>query len=102
MSTFGDSTALRAACRDDSFFAQTSGQAHGYAQANLVILPKIYVSLSIFSFVYPKPIPYPIPRLSIFFRNPKPCPLLEVLEPGVFSTRLVASNADIRTDLPKC
>jgi uncharacterized protein YcsI (UPF0317 family) len=33
-------------------------------------------------------------------RNPKPCPLLEVLEPGEFSTKFLSLNADIRTDIP--
>ncbi|CAE7797312.1 unnamed protein product, partial [Symbiodinium microadriaticum] len=33
-------------------------------------------------------------------RNPKPCPLLEVLEAGVFESRSMCI-ADIRTDLPR-
>jgi uncharacterized protein YcsI (UPF0317 family) len=34
-------------------------------------------------------------------RNPKPCPLLEVLERGDPVPRLVAEGADIRTDIPR-
>jgi uncharacterized protein YcsI (UPF0317 family) len=33
-------------------------------------------------------------------RNPKPCPLLDVTEPGDPEPRLVAPGADLRTDLP--
>lgn len=35
-------------------------------------------------------------------RNPKACPLLEVLEPGDFCCQQdVARDCDLRTDLPK-
>jgi len=44
----------------------TCGIAPGYAQANLVVLPKEFA----FDF------------LLFCQRNPKPCPVLEVLEPG--------------------
>jgi uncharacterized protein YcsI (UPF0317 family) len=54
-------------------------------QANLVILRKKYA----FDF------------LLFCQRNPKPCPILEVLEPGIFLTRLMAEGADVRTDLPR-
>jgi uncharacterized protein YcsI (UPF0317 family) len=33
-------------------------------------------------------------------RNPKPCPVLEVLEPGVVEPR-IAPGADLRSDLPR-
>ncbi len=32
-------------------------------------------------------------------RNPKPCPILEVLEPGKYEPALTAPGADIRTDV---
>ena len=32
-------------------------------------------------------------------RNPKPCPVLDVTEPGSFTT-VLAQGADLRTDLP--
>jgi uncharacterized protein YcsI (UPF0317 family) len=34
-------------------------------------------------------------------RNPKPCPLLDVTEPGDPQPRHVAAGADLRTDLPR-
>jgi uncharacterized protein YcsI (UPF0317 family) len=63
----------------------TAGLAMGYAQANLVILPEKYA----FDF------------LLFCQRNSKPCPLLEVLESGKFKTDVMASDADIRTDIPR-
>jgi uncharacterized protein YcsI (UPF0317 family) len=62
----------------------TTGLAPAYAQANLVILDRRYA----FDF------------LLFCVRNPKPCPILEVLEPGVSEPRATAPGADIRTDLP--
>ena len=56
-----------------------------FAQANLVILPQKYA----FDF------------LLFCQRNPKPCPLLEVLEPGEFMTTFLSLDADIRTDIPR-
>jgi uncharacterized protein YcsI (UPF0317 family) len=61
----------------------TCGIARGRAQANLMILPKEQA----FDF------------LLFAQRNPKPCPLLEVMEPGV-TEPLTAPGADIRTDTP--
>ena len=34
-------------------------------------------------------------------RNPKPCPLLDVTDPGSFEPRHAAPGADIRTDFPR-
>lgn len=76
---------VRAACRSVAWSEQTSGLAPGFAQANLVILP----ADDAFDF------------LLFCQRNPKPCPLLEVTSAGSPSPRNSASNADIRTDLPK-
>lgn len=61
----------------------TCGIARGYAQANLMILPKAQA----FDF------------LLFAQRNPKACPLLEVLEAGEFTPK-TAPDADIRTDVP--
>lgn len=72
----------RAAFRD-GYVRPTCGIAQGYAQANLMILPK---SLA-FDF------------LLFAQRNPKPCPLLEVMEAGV-TEPATAPGADIRTDVP--
>jgi len=76
---------IRALIRKGKWDKPTAGLAMGYAQANLVILPQIYA----FDF------------LLFCQRNPKPCPLLEVLEPGRFQTEFLSSEADIRTDIPR-
>lgn len=73
---------LRLKCRNGEFIEQTSGCCPGYAQANLCILPKKYA----FDF------------LLFCHRNPKPCPLLHVLEPGV---KYLGSTIDITRDIPK-
>ncbi|MFB0505858.1 MAG: D-glutamate cyclase family protein, partial [Thermodesulfobacteriota bacterium] len=76
---------IRALIRKGKWDKVTAGLALGNAQANLVILPERYA----FDF------------LLFCQRNPKPCPLLEVLEKGVFEPREMAPGADIRTDLPR-
>jgi len=76
---------IRALIRKEKWDQPTAGLAMGYAQANLVILPQRYG----FDF------------LLFCQRNPKPCPLLEVLEPGKFRTEFLSSDADIRTDIPR-
>jgi len=63
--------------------ATTAGFSAGYAQANLIALDKKYA----FDF------------LLFAQRNPKPCPLLGVLEPGQVSSDLLVGG-DIRTDIP--
>ena len=63
--------------------ATTAGFSAGYAQANLIALDKRYA----FDF------------LLFAQRNPKPCPLLGVLEPGQLASPLL-SGGDIRTDIP--
>lgn len=61
----------------------TSGHASGFAQANLVILPRDWAwDMLLFS-----------------QRNPQPVPLLDVTEPGSPRT-VLAPDADLRTDLP--
>jgi uncharacterized protein YcsI (UPF0317 family) len=74
---------LRALCRTGAFTGQTSGFAKGYVQANMMIVPREHA----FDF------------LLFCQRNPKPCPLVEVLEPGCFTPNC-APGADVRTDLP--
>src|SRR5229473_4645031 len=64
---------------------QTSGLALGFVQANLVVVPRDLA----FDF------------LLFCQRNPKPCPLLDVTEPGSPEPRIVAPGADLRTDLPR-
>jgi uncharacterized protein YcsI (UPF0317 family) len=76
--------AVRGACRSGVFTGPTPGLALGFVQANLVILPKEHA----FDF------------LLFCHRNPKPCPLLDVTEPGDPEPKGVAAGADLRTDLP--
>ena len=72
------------ATRNDKYLKSTSGVAPGYVQTNLAVLPKEYA----FDF------------LLFCQRNPKPCPLLEVMEPGQPEPKILAKGADIRTDIP--
>ncbi|WP_291408044.1 putative hydro-lyase [Actinophytocola sp.] len=62
----------------------TAGLAPGYAQANLVAVPRDWA--------------YDV--LLFAQRNPKPCPVLDVTDVGSPRTAL-APNADLRTDLPR-
>jgi len=76
---------IRQLCRIGSFDGPTAGVASGYAQANLVVLPSAWAET---------------------FRrfcelNPKPCPLLEVTDPGMYEPVKSAPGADLRTDLPR-
>lgn len=64
---------------------QTSGLAAGFAQANLVVLPQADAA----------------DFLLFCQRNPKPCPLLEVLDAGEATPMRLAADADLRTDLPR-
>ena len=80
----GTASEVRQLIRCGQWRGVTSGVAPGHVQANLAILPKDLA----FDF------------LLFCQRNPKPCPLLEVLEPGQTEPKLTAPGADIRTDLP--
>jgi uncharacterized protein YcsI (UPF0317 family) len=75
---------VRRECRSGAWTTQTSGLAPGFAQANLVILPREDAD----------------DFRRFCERNPKPCPLLEVTEPGCHSLARLAADADLRTDLP--
>lgn len=64
----------------------TSGWSKGYAQANLVAVPRELA----------------FDMLLFAQRNPKPCPVLEVLDAGeVRGGILGGPTADIRTDVPR-
>ena len=76
---------LRSLIRSGQWKGITAGLAPGYVQANLVSVPKDLA----FDF------------LLFCQRNTKPCPLLEVLEPGRFEPSRTAPGADIRTDIPR-
>lgn len=75
---------IRATIRAGQWQTPTTGLAPAYAQANLVILDKALA----FDF------------LLFCVRNPKPCPILEVTDPGCFEARATAPGSDIRTDTP--
>ncbi len=61
----------------------TSGWCAGFAQANLIAVPADWA--------------YDV--LLFCQRNPKPCPILDVTDPGDTGT-VLAEDADLRTDLP--
>ena len=61
----------------------TAGWAPGFVQANLIAMPN---DLALHLLLFAK-------------RNPKPCPVLDVTEPGATTTAL-AAGADLRTDAP--
>lgn len=63
--------------------APTAGQAPGLTQANMISLPREWA----YDF------------LLFAQRNPQACPILDVTEPGSYST-VLAEQADLRTDLP--
>lgn len=75
---------LRAQIRNRDWTTPTSGAASGFVQANLVMLPR----QAAFEF------------LLFCVRNPKPCPILDVLEAG-HTEPSIAAGADLRTDLPR-
>ena len=75
---------LRELIREGQWKTPTTGAVPGYVQANLVMLSRD----AAFDF------------LLFCVRNPKPCPILDVLEPGQWEPR-IAKGADLRTDLPR-
>ncbi len=76
---------IRLLARHNSLQDETGGVALGYAQANLVVLPKEVA----FDF------------LLFCTRNPKPCPLLEATDVGSFEPRTMAPGSDLRTDIAR-
>ncbi|EGK09137.1 putative hydro-lyase [Kroppenstedtia eburnea] len=76
---------VRNAIRTGGWEGPTAGLAPGFVQANLVILPQSQAA----------------DFLLFCTRNPKPCPLLEVTDPGDPVPRKTAPGADLRTDLPR-
>jgi uncharacterized protein YcsI (UPF0317 family) len=85
MTPFLDGAALRQAAREGRFASQTAGQARDFVQANLVVVPEA----AAYDF------------LLFCQRNPKPCPLLEVIEAGSVDAARLAPGSDIRRDLPR-
>lgn len=77
--------ALRRQARLGELTGPTPGLALGYVQANLVVVPRDIA----FDF------------LLFCRRNPQPCPLLDVTDPGCPEPRQAAPSADLRTDVPR-
>ncbi len=76
---------VRLGARSGSLTGPTSGLAPGFLQTNLVIVPESVAN-----------------AFQAFCRmNPQPCPLLEMTRPGETSLRLLATDTDLRTDVPR-
>src|SRR4051812_29533956 len=80
-----DPVALRRLFRSGGYAGRTSGLAMGIVQANLVILPEADAA----------------DFLRYCQRNPQPCPLLAVGEPGNPGLPRLGADIDLRTDLPR-
>jgi uncharacterized protein YcsI (UPF0317 family) len=76
---------IRRRIRSGEWQGLTAGLAPGYAQANLVVVPR--------------EIAYDF--LVFCQRNPKPCPLIDVTDPGSPEPAYAAPGADLRTDVPR-
>ena len=79
------SAQARSNIRRGQYTAHTSGLAEGFVQGNVAILPQ---SLAGDFLLYCQ-------------RNPKPCPLLAVSEPGQALLPTLGFDIDIRTDVPQ-
>jgi uncharacterized protein YcsI (UPF0317 family) len=77
--------AARAAIRQGRWTGHTSGLADGHVQGNVVILPEALAN----------------DFLRYCQRNPKPCPLLAVGEPGEAKLPALGSDIDICSDVPR-
>lgn len=76
---------LRKRIRAGEWTRETVGLALGQMQANLAIVP-VEDAFDFMRFCQ---------------RNPKPCPLIAVTDPGDPTAAFFAADADIRTDLPR-
>lgn len=83
--TLTDPAGVRSRARSGELAGPTCGLAPAYLQANVVIVPNDLAA----------------DFLLFCERNPKPCPLLDVSEPGSWEPRGIAPGADIRTDVPR-
>ena len=84
-SPYADGRAARLAARTGVLTGNTAGVALGYVQGNLVVLPAALAS----------------DFLRFAQRNPKPCPLIGVSEPGSRSIPELGVDLDIATDIPQ-
>ena len=79
------SVKARTAIRSGVWTGHTSGLAEGHVQGNVVILPELLAN----------------DFLRYCQRNPKPCPLLAVSEPGEALLPGLGADIDVRTDVPR-
>ena len=77
---------VRKLIRQGVWHSHTSGLASDHVQGNVVILPEAQAC----------------DFLRYCQRNPKPCPLLAVSEPGQAQLPSLGADIDICTDLPRC
>jgi uncharacterized protein YcsI (UPF0317 family) len=78
-----DPVSVRRAIRTGQYAGFTNTVAHGYVQGNLVIVPAKYA-----------------PAFEDYCqKNPRPCPLLGVSEPGSPRIPTLAEDMDLRTDV---
>ncbi|PLC41895.1 putative hydro-lyase [Ralstonia pickettii] len=75
----------RLAARSGVLRGHTSGLCDGYVQANIVMLRDTWAN----------------EFLRFCQLNPKPCPLLDVTEPGVPVFRHLGQDVDVRRDVPR-
>lgn len=75
----------RRLARSGHYSGHTAGMAPSFVQANLAILPRQFAD----------------DFLRFCQRNPKPCPLLAVSEPGDPYAPTLGQELDIRSDLPR-
>ena len=80
-----DAGHVRSLIRQGLWAGHTSGLADDHVQGNLVILPQAQAD----------------DFLRYCQRNPKPCPLLAVSEPGQHLLPRLGADIDIRTDVPR-
>jgi len=76
---------VRLDARSGRLTTPTAGLAPGCVQANLVVLPRALAD----------------DFLLFCQRNPKPCPLLGVSDPGSVALPELAADLDLRTDIPR-
>ena len=83
--TYTSPKSVREMIRKGELSGQTSGMCKGYAQGNLVILPK-YLAYDFLLFTQ---------------RNMRSCPVLEVADTGSRELKQIAAGSDVATDIPK-
>ena len=81
----GTGRAVRLQARRGELAGHTSGLAPGFVQGNVVVLPRAAAD----------------DFLRYCQRNPKPCPLIGVTEPGSPRLPELGADLDLRTDLPR-